>query len=203
MRGLLITVLSIIALSRTIGQTQNDKIAIYHAVLDNYLEKTTSKGDCRILLYDSTFNYYRKIKISDEIATNYLNLDPKVYSDFMKLEKIKDSCNDTIGKFELITKDIFNGINVGVVSTDSVQKHFGKCLVAKNDLAFQCWGSAKALFKCDGFCTLSRPYYYNNETVLIFFTVALGPLNGRGDIYVLVKKSKNWKVVYIDTIWVS
>jgi hypothetical protein len=174
-------------------QTEKDKNEIYTVVFSNL---TKIHPNQKVLIIDSTYHSLENFKINSEDYKAYFNIDNSdsilsFRTHFIEYSKQKDA----------VKINNLNTSNYLYFSGDSLKKLHEKYHDNINSKLY--WSFIYDTLKCDGYCGFTRPFFYNQNTVIIYQYHIFGGLSGGGFIYILKRINGEWKIVAERWQWIS
>jgi hypothetical protein len=187
--------------SSLFSQSDSDKVVIYNSVLQSIWEEYKGYLDEKLLILDSTVTvpFVRYNKIPDSIYYKYFNLSSSTSE---KIDKIFTDFKESSKKKELIPKDILQNERLKSFGEDSVGNFFDSCEKSSHDLDY-CWDLFYKTYGFIGYCGLSKVYFVNEKTAILYYYDGSGSLSGTAWLYILHKEERNWKVAYRIIQWES
>jgi hypothetical protein len=185
------------------AQTTEDKNAIFTLILKDHISAYDYSDSSdfiysTICLLDSTQTTISLSIRPDSLYKAYFGIEKEDYNSKMALI---DSFLKSTKMHEKIPDSIIINKHLKIFSTDSLNTIFSSCLATSN--WDSCWGNFYNQSKSDGYCSFSKPYFFNKNTALIYFYYMFGPTAGSGNLFILKKENDVWRIKEKIWQWIS
>jgi len=181
------------------AQTNADKTDIYKIVLLDQLDTLTKVGLTPICILDSTCEVGYQREMPDSVFEKYFKIGK---NDYAAKSKVRISFIDSSGQFEKLKDNLLIDRRIFVIKTSMFKEIFSPCINIMSNINV-CWDKFQNKFKAKGYCKISKPYFYNSETALVYCYYLVGPLTGSGYVFLIIKENNIWKIKSRICQWIA
>jgi hypothetical protein len=194
MRSLIASFIIILFVIPVRGQAQVPETnnELYRLVLNDFMQSGMAEQDTGFGVIDSTCQAVFYGGFPDSVNKKYFGFDANNYIDG---EVFRRNFVESSAKVEMLPAEAYADKGLTHIPKDQFRKCFSNPkqpqMIVLTEKGFE---KFIKLFKTDIYCEFSAPYFINEHSVLIYFNYQDGLDNNFSNVYLLVRKGREWVI---------